>query len=147
MSLRAEAAARGRTFRPHLSLRQLHNCEAAPDLGKAMHWLPLLLDAAFGQCKGRSIPISHANAAVCACRNAGATPTPIRVKYFAATGLLSSIAPFNTVYGPKPSTAKTLARAMLVAQPTTDGYMILEVDDRQVECLLKCGAECEKKCP
>ena len=35
---------------------------------------------------------------------------------------------------------------MLVVQPTAGGYVILEVNDRQVECLLKCGEECEKKC-
>ena len=109
--------------------------------------LPLLLCAACEQCKGRSSFTSHANAAVCVCRYVGATQTPIRVRYFPATGDLSSIAPFNTVYGPKPTAAKTAGRAMLVAQPTTDGYVILEVNDRQVECLLKCGAECEEKCP
>ena len=66
--------------------------------------------------------------------------------YVPTTGVPSGIAPFNTVYGQHPSQDRTAEHGLLVAQPTTDGYVILEVNDRQVECLLKCGSECEGHC-
>ena len=70
----------------------------------------------------------------------------MRVKYVPNKGALSGIAPFNTVYGPSPLPKQTAERGTLVAQPTADGYVILEVNDRQVECLLTCPSDCESHC-
>ena len=108
-------------------------------------WLPLLL-CSMREVQGLTVLTSHAQALPYACRYSGTTPTSIRVMYVPATGGPSGINPFNTVYGHHPGQDKTADRGMLVAQPTTDGYVILEVSDRQVECLLKCGTECEGHC-
>ena len=102
--------------------------------------------AAHEQCRGWILLTAHAKAVLCVCRYSGATPTSIRVMYISTTGAPSGIAPFNTVYGQHPGPDKTAERGLLVAQPTTGGYVVLEVNDRQVECLLKCGTECEGHC-
>ena len=100
-----------------------------------------------GSARAAASSALHANAAVCFCRYNGPTQASIRVKYFPNPGSLSGIAPFNTVYGAHPSRDKTEERGMLVVQPDPKSYVVLEVDDRQVECLLTCGKECEGHCP
>ena len=85
---------------------------------------------------------------VVAFRWANTTPTSMRVKYFPGTGSISkTVQPFYTVYGRNPPVSNTAKRGTLVVQPSgANGYVLVEVNDRPVECLLKCQNDCESHC-
>ena len=72
----------------------------------------------------------------------------MQVKYFPGTGLPSkTVQPFYAVYGRNPPESNTAKWGTLVVQPNgANGYVLLEVNDRPVECLLKCQSECESYC-